>query len=80
MALATCITPGTAPAIPRQIGAHPPTRSRSHSEPLDALAELLGYVKGWARHHRMADVVQAMDDAHALLRAGRIQSAGVHHG
>ena len=80
MALATYITPGTAPAIPRQIGAQPRPMIRPQGDPLDALAELLGYVKGWARHQRMADLVQAMDDAHALLRAGRIQSAGVHHG
>ena len=80
MALATGIPPGTSPAFPRQIGAQPRPMIRPQGEPRDALAELLGDVKGWARHQRMADLVQAMDEAQQMLAAGRQRSGEVRHG
>lgn len=58
MALATGNIAGTAPTVPRQPGAlsRRMTRARKKGETLDELAELLGYVKGWAQHQFMPDL------------------------
>jgi hypothetical protein len=48
---------------------------------IDQLKNLLSNVKAWARHQRMVDLVQAMDDAQTMLSAaGRTHAVGVHHG
>ncbi len=59
------------------VGVTPMESTRRNGAPLNALADLLGDVKAWARHQRMDDLVQAMTEAQAL--AGRI-GAEVHHG
>ncbi len=49
--------------------------ARPQSNPIDALAQLLGDVRAWARHQRMVDLAQAMDDAAGLLRDIRMVEA-----
>ena len=53
--------------------------ARTQPTPLDALAQLLGDVRVWARHQRQDDLVHTMDEARQMLAAGRQLSAEVRH-
>lgn len=64
MATANRSGPGIAPAAPTR-------RPGAQSRHRDTLAALLGDVRVWARHQRMPDLGQAMDDA--LLLAAEVR-------